>query len=251
MMARLFEMPGGNPMWLANRDTIPQLGTMTIGNNAAYLPINQALSGSPFKNILAGDPLLFNEHCQTLGTKGDIVLADLSGYALATKQGGGIDFAASIHLFFDQNLTAFRWILRAGGQPYLSAPSPRPRAATPSRTSSRSPPANALGARSSAARRLSTRLSRQPPDQRKTDVWTRIEAVPARRRRRRYQPRVASRRHRHLRLDGCDHLPQLHGDAANRRARRFRDRRRQAAAGDRQQPAPAPRTSPARRSPSW
>lgn len=122
MMSRLFEMPGGNPMWLANRDTIPQLGLMTIGNNAAYLPINQALSGSPFKNILAGDPLLFNEHCQTLGTKGDIVLADLSGYALATKQGGGIDFAASIHLFFDQNLTAFRWILRAGGQPYLSAP---------------------------------------------------------------------------------------------------------------------------------
>lgn len=122
MMARLFEMPGGNPMWLANRDTIPQLGLMTIGNNAAYLPINQALTGSPFKNILAGDPLLFNEHCQTLGTKGDIVLADLSGYALATKQGGGIDFAASIHLFFDQNLTAFRWILRAGGQPYLSGP---------------------------------------------------------------------------------------------------------------------------------
>jgi HK97 family phage major capsid protein len=122
MMARLFEMPGGNPIWLANRDTIPQLGTMTIGNNAAFLPINQALTGSPFKAMMAGDPLIFNEHCQTVGTTGDIVLADLSGYALATKQGGGIDFAASIHLFFDQNLTAFRWILRAGGQPYLSKP---------------------------------------------------------------------------------------------------------------------------------
>ena len=46
----------------------------------------------------------------------------LSGYALATKAGGGVDFAQSIHLFFDQNLTAFRWIIRAGGQPYLSAP---------------------------------------------------------------------------------------------------------------------------------
>ena len=33
-----------------------------------------------------------------------------------------LDFAASIHLFFDQNLTAFRWIFRLGGQPYLSGP---------------------------------------------------------------------------------------------------------------------------------
>lgn len=124
MMSRLLEMPGGNPQWLANRDTIPQLGTMTIGNNAAWLPINQALSGGSVRKggILLGEQLTFNEHCETLGTVGDLVLADLSGYALATKQGGGIDFAASIHLFFDQNIQAFRWIFRVGGQPYLSAP---------------------------------------------------------------------------------------------------------------------------------
>lgn len=124
MMARLLEMPGGSPQWLANRDTIPQLGTMTIGNNAAWLPVNQALSGGAIRKggIMLGEQLSFNEHCQTLGAVGDIVLADLSGYALATKQGGGIDFAASIHLFFDQNISAFRWIFRVGGQPYLSKP---------------------------------------------------------------------------------------------------------------------------------
>jgi HK97 family phage major capsid protein len=124
MMARLFEMDGGSPVFLANRDTIPQLGLLTIGNNAAWLPLNQPLAGGGIRKggMLLGEQLLFNEHCQTIGTKGDIVLADLSGYALATKTGGGIDFAASIHLFFDQNLTAFRWIFRVGGQPYLSAP---------------------------------------------------------------------------------------------------------------------------------
>ena len=124
MASRLFEMDGGNPMWLANRDTLPQLGVMTIGNQPAWLPMNQALIGGGIRKggILLGEQLSWNEHMQTLGTKGDIVLADLSGYALATKQGGGIDFAASIHLFFDQNLTAFRWIFRLGGQPYLSAP---------------------------------------------------------------------------------------------------------------------------------
>ncbi|BAL77040.1 phage major capsid protein [Bradyrhizobium cosmicum] len=124
MAARLFEMDGGNPQFLANRDTLPQLGTMQIGNNAAWLPLNQALTGGGIRKggILLGEQLSYNEHCQTLGTKGDIVLADLSGYALATKSGGGIDFAASIHLFFDQNIQAFRWIFRVGGQPYLSGP---------------------------------------------------------------------------------------------------------------------------------
>lgn len=122
MYARLLDMPGGNPMWLANRDTLPQLGGLTIGNNAAWLPINQPLAGSPKGGMFLGESLQFSEHMQTLGTAGDIVLADLSGYALATKQGGGIDFAASIHLFFDQNLTAFRWVFRMGGQPYLSKP---------------------------------------------------------------------------------------------------------------------------------
>lgn len=124
MASRLFEMDGGTPQWLANRDTLPQLGVMTIGNQPAWLPFNQALVGGGIRKggILLGEQLTWNEHMQTLSTKGDIVLADLSGYALATKQGGGIDFAASIHLFFDQNLTAFRWIFRLGGQPYLSAP---------------------------------------------------------------------------------------------------------------------------------
>ena len=124
MGSRLLEVPGGSPQWLANRDTLPQLGVMTIGNQPAWLPMNQALSGGAIRKggVLLGEQLSWNEHMQTLGTKGDIVLADIAGYALATKHGGGIDFAASIHLFFDQNLTAFRWIFRLGGQPYLSAP---------------------------------------------------------------------------------------------------------------------------------
>jgi HK97 family phage major capsid protein len=121
MYSRLLRT-GGRPVWLANADTLPQLGQLAIGNVPAWLPLNQPLAGAPDGGVFLGRPLMFNEHCQTLGTVGDIVVADLSGYALATKTGGGIDFAASIHLFFDQNLTAFRWIFRIGGQPYLSAP---------------------------------------------------------------------------------------------------------------------------------
>lgn len=120
MYARLLRT-GGNPVWIANPDILPQLVPLVIGQQPAWLPNNQPIVGAP-EGFLFGRPVYFNEHAQTLGTKGDISLADLSGYALATKQGGGMDFAASIHLFFDYNISAFRWVFRVGGQPYLSAP---------------------------------------------------------------------------------------------------------------------------------
>lgn len=120
MNARLLRN-GGRPVFLANSDIDPELGALTIGNVPAFLPNNQPLS-SPWEGYIRGKPLLYNEHFKSLGQLGDIVLADLSGYYAATKQGGGIDFAASIHLFFDYNIQAFRWTFRFGGQPFLSAP---------------------------------------------------------------------------------------------------------------------------------
>lgn len=112
---------GGSPVWLGNPDILPQLIGLTLGNQPAWLPSNQAISGTP-DGTLFGRPLMLNEHNKSLTTLGDIVMADLQGYALATKAGGGLDFAASIHLFFDYNMSAFRWTFRMGGQPYLTAP---------------------------------------------------------------------------------------------------------------------------------
>jgi HK97 family phage major capsid protein len=119
-LARLLAT-GGNPVWIANRDILPQLIALVIGNQPAWVPFNQGLVGGP-GGYLLGYPVYFNEHAQTLGTLGDLVLADLTGYALASKIGQGIEFASSIHLFFDYNMSAFRWTFRLGGQPYLSAP---------------------------------------------------------------------------------------------------------------------------------
>ncbi|HEY3694072.1 phage major capsid protein [Phenylobacterium sp.] len=111
---------GGSPIWIINADVMPQLVGLTLGNVPAYLPNNQPIVGSPWGGYLLGYPVLWTEHAQTLGTVGDIVCANMSGYYAATK-GGGVDFATSIHLYFDQNLTAFRWTFRVAGQPYLSA----------------------------------------------------------------------------------------------------------------------------------
>ena len=121
MAARVLRT-GGKPMWIVNPDCLPQLIALVIAgtNIPAYLPNNQPMKGDPFDGNLLGYPVLFTEHAQTLGTLGDIVCANMSGYYAVTK--GGVEFGSSIHLYFDQGLTAFRWTFRLTGQPMLSKP---------------------------------------------------------------------------------------------------------------------------------
>jgi HK97 family phage major capsid protein len=121
MSSRLLRYGIGRPVWLANSDTEPQLASLTIGNIPFFLPNSQPGASAVYEGTVRGRPMMFTEHCKSLTNLGDLVLADLSGYCLATKQGGGVDFAASIHLFFDYNIQAFRWTFRLGGQPYLGA----------------------------------------------------------------------------------------------------------------------------------
>ena len=121
MVARVLRT-GGKPMWLINPDVLPQLVQLVIPGTTipAYLPNNMPGQANPWDGYLLGYPVMFTEHAQTLGTEGDVVCANMAGYYSVTK--GGVDFASSIHLYFDQNLTAFRWTFRLTGQPMLSKP---------------------------------------------------------------------------------------------------------------------------------
>ena len=131
-MARVLRV-GGTPVWLANQDVIPQLVQLTYGTGSwpAWLPNNQPLRESPFNGTLMGYPIMFTEHAQTIGTQGDLTLVNLDGYYAATKSEGGLNFAASIHLFFDLDMTAFRWTFRLAGQPLLSQPMVSPKSTVP------------------------------------------------------------------------------------------------------------------------
>ncbi|TGY87348.1 phage major capsid protein [Marinicauda algicola] len=107
-------------VWLANVDILPQLGTMTIGDQPVWTPPSSGITGAPGGFIL-GRPLIFTEHAKTLGDKGDLHFVDLMGY-YSPQKAGGIRFADSLHLYFDYNMRAFRWTFRMGGRPYLSSP---------------------------------------------------------------------------------------------------------------------------------
>jgi HK97 family phage major capsid protein len=82
-----------------------------------YMPPN-GLSASPFATIL-GRPAIPHLACKAIGDVGDISFVDLSQYVTAVKT-GGVKSDVSMHLWFDQALTAFRFMMRVDGRPWLS-----------------------------------------------------------------------------------------------------------------------------------
>lgn len=122
MWARMYAPCRRNAIWLINQDIEPQLQLMAFDPKAAtqvpiYLPPN-GMSDSPF-GMLLGRPVVPVEACSALGTQGDINLVDLTQYMAATK-GQDVRTDVSMHLFFDQALVAYRFILRLAGQPWWS-----------------------------------------------------------------------------------------------------------------------------------
>lgn len=123
MLSRVMMKNLKNLVWTVNQDCIPQLYEiiLTVGdkNIALFVPNNNT-AGSGSIGTLLGYPVIPVEQAKTVGTVGDIMLADWSGYKTANK--GGINTASSIHLKFDYNQTTFRFIYYFDGQPKLSAP---------------------------------------------------------------------------------------------------------------------------------
>lgn len=104
--------------WLANPDIMPSIMDLKSDlGQPLWFPNYQDAPGG----TLLGRPVLFTEHAQTIGDKGDLQLVNPNGYEAFRKQ-NGVSFADSIHLYFDYNIRAFRWIFRIGGQPVLSEP---------------------------------------------------------------------------------------------------------------------------------
>ena len=119
MYARMPASSVSNSVWLMNQDVLPQLLTMTLGNQPIYMPPN-GVSDAPF-GMLFGRPIILSQHAQALGNKGDILFVDLNQYLTLTKA-GGIQTNSSIHLWFDYDITAFRFTFRIAGMPWLDAP---------------------------------------------------------------------------------------------------------------------------------
>lgn len=122
MYARMWPRSIPRAEWFINQDCWPALFQLSqvvgVGGVPVFLPPG-GLSAAPFGMIL-GRPVTPIEQCETLGTVGDIIFADFSQYKMIEK--GGIAAASSIHVKFEEDETAFRFILRTDGQPKRNAP---------------------------------------------------------------------------------------------------------------------------------
>lgn len=121
----------GRAVWLANADTLSQLLTLNLefkSSAGAGIAAGTRMptitfpgeNGQSFASIM-GRPVIITESCGTVGDEGDLIFVDLAGGYFAPYKAGGIRNDVSMHLWFDQGITAFRWTMRLGGQPWLSA----------------------------------------------------------------------------------------------------------------------------------
>ena len=117
-----------NAVWFINQNTLEQLATLTIPIGTAgalanlfQMPVTAAgpYGGEGYGTIL-GRPVVPIEQAATVGTEGDVILADLSQYIVGEK--GGLNYASSIHVSFTTDQTAFRFIYRTNGEPVWHQP---------------------------------------------------------------------------------------------------------------------------------
>ena len=101
-------------MWLVHPDADFALQSLTTTTGVGiYQPPSQA---APFGSLL-GRPIYLSEACSPFSSQGDLIFADMSAYLVAVM---ALRYAVSIHVWFNYDVQALRFVLRVDGQPWTS-----------------------------------------------------------------------------------------------------------------------------------
>lgn len=119
MYARLWSRSRANAVWFINQDVEPQLNLLLHQGATGVIPAAFITLGPDGVLRIMGKPVIPVEYCSTLGTVGDIILADMTQYVAIDK--GGIQSDQSIHVRFTTNENTFRFIYRYDAQPTWSS----------------------------------------------------------------------------------------------------------------------------------
>lgn len=117
MVARLLMRGGTSPVWSMPQSALTQIALLKDDNNNF---IWQASARDGFAGTLLGYPVRWNNRAPSLGSKGDIFLADWSYYLI--KDGSGPFVATSEHVKFTSNKTVIKIFWNVDGAPWLTAP---------------------------------------------------------------------------------------------------------------------------------
>ena len=120
MYHRAIDPSNGNYAWLVHPDAHEQLDSLKVEVGTGGVPVYQPAAMTGAVPTLRGIPVIATDHCAPLGTKGDIILADLKDYILPYKD--GIQKDVSIHVEFISAQNAYRFIFRVNGRPKTDTP---------------------------------------------------------------------------------------------------------------------------------
>jgi HK97 family phage major capsid protein len=122
MWSRLWARSRSNAVWFINQDVEPQLYQMNMPIGTGGVPVFLPPGGASTSqySTLFGRPIIPVEQADTVGDKGDVILADLSQYVMIEK--GGLQTAVSMHVKFMNDEDVFRFIYRADGMSPWNSP---------------------------------------------------------------------------------------------------------------------------------
>jgi len=121
MYSRMIPAARAGAKWYINAGAEEQLIGLKddVGNYIYFGP--GAMNQSPYATLLGRQVVPMMSSLPALGDVGDILFANLDYYWTIVKA-GGIKSAASIHLYFDREITAFRFSMRIDGKVPFKSP---------------------------------------------------------------------------------------------------------------------------------
>ena len=122
MQARAMPRHRDRLAWLMRPDVEEQLPYLAIqsGEAAKFLWNPEGGLGNFDPQRVLNKPVLFEDSCSALGSKGDILLVDPYMYILLTKGTAKQDWSIHVEFLTDQN--CFRMVFRCNGAPKVSKP---------------------------------------------------------------------------------------------------------------------------------
>lgn len=119
MYSRMLPSSLAKAVWICSPDALPELFTMAlaVGTGGGPIFVSSAVGTAPM--TIFGRPLIVSEKAGTLGSRGDIVFADLSYYLVGDRQTMTAD--SSTDYAFGSDKTTFRIIQRVDGRPWLKS----------------------------------------------------------------------------------------------------------------------------------
>ena len=120
MWSRMHPRSKAKAAWYVNTDVMTQLDDLVLNSAAGYLEPRFIRYGADGVMTMRGKPVYETEFNASVGTVGDVVLADMSEYLFWEK--GGVQAAVSIHVNFVGDETVFRFVYRCDGQTSMASP---------------------------------------------------------------------------------------------------------------------------------